>query len=172
MRGVHEAPVARRLPLWALARRERGLVALVVMAMLGIAIAAYLTTVHYAKVPLVCSTTGIINCAQVTSSAYSVVPGTQVPITIPGMAWFLVSGGLAIAALRRIWRGRPEPARLRPIHMLWAAAGLLFALYLLYVEIVLLHHICEWCTAVHLLILLTFLVTLGRLQATGYERHA
>jgi uncharacterized membrane protein len=134
------------------------------MAGAGIANAAYLTAVHYLDVPLACPANALINCAQVTSSAYSVVPGTQIPITIPGMLWFIVSGGLAVVALVRAAVERPEPERLRLIHLLWGAAGLLFVLYLVYCEIVLLHRLCEWCTVVHLLTLATFLVALSRWQ--------
>ena len=150
--------------LWQVLGQERGPVALVGMAIAGIAVAAYLTAVHYTPLPLVCSTTGVIDCAQVTSSSYSVVPGTTVPITIPGMLWFLVSGGLAGVGLVRVWQRRPEPARLRLAQLVWAALGLAFVLYLVYVEIVLLHKLCEWCTVVHLLILVTLLVALNHAQ--------
>lgn len=155
---------SRTARLGALLRRERGLTALIGMAVVGIGVAAYLTAVHYLDVPLACPANTLINCAQVTSSAYSVVPGTQIPITLPGMLWFIVSGGLAILALTRAADERPEPARLRLYHLLWGAAGLLFVLYLVYCEIVLLHRLCEWCTVVHLLTLATFLVALSRWQ--------
>lgn len=143
---------------------QRALAALVLAAVLGFAISVYLTSVHFARVPLVCSTTGPINCALVTSSAYSVVPFTEIPITIPGMLWFLASGGLAIYALWCAWQHQAEPPRLRLAHFVLAALGLLFVLYLVFAEIVLLHNFCEWCTAVHLLTLLTFILTLLRLQ--------
>jgi len=155
--------------VWSLVQQERGLVALAAMAIVGIGIATYLTIVHYAGAPLACSTTGLINCAQVTSSAYSVIPGTQIPITIPGMAWFLVNGILAAVGLASAWQQRAEPRRLRAIQAGWAGLGLLVVLYLVYVEIVLIGRICEWCTAVHLLTLATFLVTLGRLQGGQSE---
>lgn len=160
---------ARGARVWAFVSRERGPVAMLVMAVAGIAIAAYLTTVHYAKIPLVCSTGGAINCAAVTSSRFSVVPGTQLPITIPGMLWFVVSGALAVVALAAARRGQEEPERLRLAHMLWGAAGLLFVLYLVYAEIVQLHQFCEWCTAIHLLTLFTFLIALARWQREGME---
>jgi uncharacterized membrane protein len=44
------------------------------------------------------------------------------------------------------------------------AVSLVTVLYLMYIEIVRLHAICEWCTAVHALTLLTFLVALYRVQ--------
>jgi uncharacterized membrane protein len=148
----------------ALAREAPGLAAMAGMAVVGIGVLVYLTIVHYAKVPLFCPASGLINCAQVTSSAYSVVPGTAVPITIPGIVWFLVSGGLAVVALRSLWRGQAEPARLRMAQLGWSALGLVVVLYLVYVELVRLHAICEWCTVAHVLIFATLLVALARWQ--------
>jgi uncharacterized membrane protein len=137
---------------------------LVLMALAGIAVSAYLTGVHYAGVPLLCTSGGFVNCAQVTTSAYSVVSGTQIPITVPGLLWFLVSGGLALVAWRSWLRHGTIPARVTLAHAVWGVAGLIAVLYLVYVEIVRLHALCEWCTSVHLLILCTFLITVYRAQ--------
>ncbi|WIG58387.1 MAG: hypothetical protein OJF49_001133 [Ktedonobacterales bacterium] len=150
--------------LVALARRAPGLTAMLLMAVAGVGISIYLTTIHYAKVAPFCTTGGVINCASVLRSQFSNVPGTQLPITIPGLLWFVVSGGLAFVGLRALWRGSPEPERLRAAHFVWAAAGMLFVLYLVYAEIVVLHSICEWCTTVHIMTFATFLIALGRLQ--------
>lgn len=132
---------------------------MVLLAAVGLALATYLTTVHYDGQALVCTTTGIINCNAVTHSPESVVWGTQVPITIPGMVWFLVSGGLAAWALF----GR-EPRWLAPVQLLWSVAALLFVFYLVYSEVALIHQLCEWCTAVHVLILATLLLSVRRMQ--------
>jgi uncharacterized membrane protein len=164
MAGTRDALPARGPAIFELARAAPDLAALAIMAVAGLAISIYLTTVHYADVPLVCTTSSVIDCSAVTNSQYSVVPGTNLPITIPGMLWFVVSGALAIFALVRRWQRQPEPARLRIIQLLWAGAGLVFVLYLVYIEIVQLHRICEWCTVVHVLTLLTFLVALHRFQ--------
>ena len=80
------------------------------------------------------------------------------------MLWFLVSGGLASAAWRMQARTGVAPARLFLAQAGWGAIGLVTVLYLVYIEIVRLHAICEWCTAVHMLTLLTFLVALYRVQ--------
>ena len=136
---------------------------LLALSLLGVAITIYLTSVHYENVPLVCSDSGLINCARVISSSYSVVPGTTLPITIPGFGWCVVSAALAIAGLfakTGLWQ-----RRIRIAQFAWALAGLLVVLYLVYVEIVRLHTICAWCTALHVLILLLFLITLVRLQS-------
>src|SRR5215469_13009149 len=111
--------------LLALARLDYGLAALVVMAVIGIGVSVYLTIVHYdARIPLFCPTSGHVNCAAVTSSRWSVVPGTALPITFPGMLWFVVSGYLAIRLLQSIARGEPESPRVRQIQLVWGVLGL------------------------------------------------
>ena len=131
---------------------------------MGAGISAYLVAAHAERVPLVCSTTSVINCASVTHSAYSVIPGTTIPISVPGALWFIGSAALACVALLTSIARRLEPGWLRPLHAGWAFVGVVVVLYLVYVEIVLLHQICEWCTAVHVLVVATFLITLRRLQ--------
>ena len=136
---------------------------LLVLSLLGVGITIYLTAVHYENVPLVCSENGLVNCSRVISSSYSVVPGTNVPITIPGFGWCIVSASLAIVGLfstTGLWQ-----RRIRIAQFVWALSGLLVVLYLVYAEIVRLRTICAWCTALHVLILLMFLLTLVQLQS-------
>jgi len=140
--------------------------ALIAIATAGLAIAIYLTATHADVVPLVCTAGSLLNCSSVTHSAYSVIPGTSIPISVPGVVWFLGSGLLAWTALLAARSRRPEPNWLRPLHLAWAAGALLVVLYLVYVEIVILHRICEWCTVVHLLVLASFVLTLRRLQGS------
>ncbi len=150
--------------LLALLRAAPGLAAIVAMAVAGVGIASYLTFEHYANQEPFCTTVGPINCASVLKSPYSVLPGTSIPITLPGLLWFLASGGLAVVGLAAIWRARPEPERLRGAQLAWSAAGLVFVLYLVWAEIVQVRAICAWCTVVHLLTLATFLIALSRWQ--------
>lgn len=148
-----------------LLRRSGDQVLLLLLSVVGAGIAIYLTTVHYAHVPLVCSTTGFIDCARVVSSPYSLVPGTTIPITIPGLAWCVVSAALAIAGLRLL----PEHYWVRVAEFIWFLLGIFTALYLVYVELVLLHSLCAWCTALHVIILIMFLVALVRLPRPESE---
>ena len=141
-------------------QRSKAQFFLLVCSLAGVGIAIYLTSVHYENVPLVCSDKGLVDCARVLSSPYSVVPGTSIPITIPGLLWALASAGLAVFALYRGTERRWIPVA----QFAWALVGMLTVLYLVYVEIVRLHTICAWCTAMHVLILLMFLVTIVRLQ--------
>lgn len=144
----------------SLLRRSGGQLALLVLAMLGMADALYLTLAHYdASVSLVCSDSGFINCSRVITSRYSYVPGTSLPISLPGLAWCLVIAGLALLS---IFLGT-ERRWLRLAQFIWTLLGMLTVLYLVYVEIVLLHNLCAWCTVLHVLILLMFLIALVRL---------
>ena len=163
-RDTDMAEAGRASRLLAMLRAAPGLTAMAVMALAGIGIAGYLTAEHYANQEPFCTTIGPINCASVLKSPYSVLPGTSIPITIPGMLWFAISGGLAVVGLAAIWRARPEPERLRLAQVVWSAAGMLFVLYLVWAEIVQVRAICAWCTVVHLLTLATFLLALNRWQ--------
>ncbi|HZC06142.1 MAG TPA: vitamin K epoxide reductase family protein [Ktedonobacterales bacterium] len=157
-----ETPMSRLL---AFVREQPGLSALLVMAVVGLGVSIYLTIVHYdSAVPLVCNTGGLVSCQSVTTSAYSVVPGTTIPITIPGMLWFIALGGLAGLGLRWAARDEAEDPRLRVTTLLLTLVGLAFVMYLVYCEIVLVQRICEWCTVVHLLTLASFIIALTRWQ--------
>jgi uncharacterized membrane protein len=145
--------------------RER-IVQLVILAcaVAGVAIAGYLTFVHYTNTTLACTRSGLINCDAVTHSSFSLVPGTALPITLPGIAWFAVSGLAALVAL-----GRSKPRWLAAGHALLGTAGVIGVLYLVYAELVVIHGICEWCTAVHALVLLTFVLALHRWQRSTVD---
>jgi uncharacterized membrane protein len=133
------------------------------MSLVGIGVSIYLTVVHYdSKLTLACTKGGFVNCTDVTTSAWSVVPGTQWPITIPGMIWFVVAGVLAVWSLTALARGHEEPQYARLALMVWSAPALLFVLYLIQVEIVDVRKLCEWCTSVHIMTVAIFVIALNR----------
>lgn len=150
-------------------RRTGSQLALLVLALLGVADAIYLTLVHYdSQVSLICSDSGFVNCSRVLSSRFAYVPGiTWLPISLPGLGWALV---VAVLALIGIFFGS-DHRWLRFAQFFWTLLGLLAVLYLVYAEIVQLHNLCAWCTVLHVLILLMFLITLVRLpgRAEGDE---
>jgi uncharacterized membrane protein len=162
--------------IWSVLRQNPLLSIIAAIGVVGLGISIYLTTIHYTHTAPVCSIGGIINCANVLKSPYSVIPGTGnattgIPITFPGGLWFVVSGGLAVVGLVSAYRGQPEPERLSLIQVVWAGGGLLFVFYLVFDEIVRLHNICEWCTAVHILTLITFMLAWYRFASPGSERY-
>ncbi len=150
-------------------RRSVRPIFLLALAVVGAIISLYLTSVHYQNVPLVCSTQGFVDCERVLSSSYSVVPGTSIPVSVPGLLWFIVAGALAFV----IWRIAPQRRDVLIGLFAWSLLGMLSVLYLVYVELVRLHTLCAWCTALHVIILLTFLVSIFQLyQGTAEDEEA
>ena len=154
-------------PIWRtgarLIRQAPLLGVMIVAALGGIGISLYLTAVHNQAALLICSTSGLIDCASVLASPYSVVPGTSVPITMPGLLWFSGVGGLAVASGWHLAQGRRDPQPLRQALVWWSFVGLATVMYLVFTEIVQLHRLCAWCTGVHLLTLAITLAAQYRL---------
>ncbi len=138
------------------------LAALAAIAVAGMAISLYLTYTHYQPAALACSAGSLVDCGTVTSSRWSVIPGTEAPVALLGLAFFAVSLALVAPALQ----GHDGPL-LRVLHLAWSAGALAFAIYLVYAELALVHRICEWCSAVHLLVVATFLLSIVRVQEVG-----
>jgi uncharacterized membrane protein len=134
-----------------------GRAAVWLLSIVGLGIAIYLSVVHLARgqVPLLCSSAGAINCEEVTTSAQSTVG--PIPVAFLGVLWFAVLMGLLV-------RG-PRPA-LAPARLLWSAAGLLFVFYLIYAELFLIGALCLWCSFVHAIVILLFLLSLNDYLAT------
>jgi len=125
-----------------------------VLSLLGIATAGYLTIAHYTSPKvLACSESGVVNCAKVTSSSYSVVLG--LPVAVVGLAYFVVMLALQVPAA---WRSpRPE---IRLARVACSVLGAVSVLWLVYVELFRLDAICLYCTAVHVISVALFALTL------------
>lgn len=125
----------------------------ILLSLLGIADATYLTIAHYTtKVILACPSTGIINCEKVTTSTYSEIFG--IPAAVLGLAFFL---GMFIAQLPIFWKTTSQFIRLG--RLIYSIAGLLSVFWFVYVEFHKLNAICLYCTAVHILTFLLFVTT-------------
>ena len=132
-----------------------------ILSLAGVGVAIYLTIAHYdTGVSLVCSSKGAINCEKVTSSAQSEVFG--IPVAVLGLAYFV---GMLPLQLPAAWRS-PDP-RIKWGRLAYCAAGIVFVFYLVYAEAVIIKAICLWCTAVHVLTLLLFVLT-GFATAMSY----
>lgn len=138
---------------------DRTALAVLALGIAGVAVSGYLTLVHYGGAALACQQSSLIDCEAVTTSSYSLVPGTEVPVSIPGLLWAIVLVGLGVALLRGA--GRPVDAAV----LVWSALAMVSVLYLVYAEIVVIQRICLWCTIFHAIVLATLLLALARLQA-------
>jgi uncharacterized membrane protein len=126
--------------------------AIAVLAVLGLAISAYLVYVHYADVKPLC--TGLSDCVRVQSSDYSEWAG--IPIAVIGAAGYL--GILASLALRG------DLGVLGGAFLAFVGAG--FSLYLTWVEAVRIEAFCQWClVSAALMVALAVLAARRVLQA-------
>ena len=123
-----------------------------VLCLIGLGASAYLTVEHYsASTTLACPESATINCVKVTTSSYSELFG--VPVALLGLLFFL---GLTPLCLPMAWRAAsPWPSRLR---LAGVSVGVLFVIYLVWAELFRIEAICLWCTAVHVVTLLLFVV--------------
>ncbi len=124
------------------------------LAILGLAASAYLTYVHYTQSALAgCTeTTGAINCGKVTTSPQSIVFG--IPVAVLGLGFYVF---LVAIMSPHAWRsGRREIALIR---MASLVVGIGFVLYLLYAELFQIGSICLYCTSVHVITFLLFVLT-------------
>jgi uncharacterized membrane protein len=104
------------------------------LAVLGLLISGYLSWVHYAGVAPVCIG-GSGGCQSVQASSYATIFG--VPVAALGLVSY---SGLLLAALLRGEAGVY-------LGLLVALVGTLFSIYLTYLEVFVIHAICEWCVA-------------------------
>jgi vitamin-K-epoxide reductase (warfarin-sensitive) len=117
-----------------LAARSRILFILIaILSLAGLAISGVSLQRHYAKSSSdFCDFSQQFNCDIVNRSEYSELAG--IPVAAIGVAGYAV-----LFFLSTLWKSRPEtPARL----LVAASVGLVFALYLTYVEA---HDLKTWC---------------------------
>jgi uncharacterized membrane protein len=126
-------------------------------AVAGLAVSAYLTVEHYSGSKLLaCPENAAINCAKVTTSAWSRLAG--VPVAVLGLAFFAAMTALVVPAA---WRYRP----LDPVRVAGATAGMVMVIYLVWAELFRVDAICLWCTAIHVCAFGLFVTILWRTAA-------
>jgi uncharacterized membrane protein len=122
------------------------------VCVLGIAVASYLTYAHYTDVRnLACSDRGVVNCAKVTTSAQSHFLG--MPVAVLGLAYFVAMAGLCLP-----WAWRRPELIVRVGRLVAAGGGVIMVLWLVYAELFIIDAICLYCSVVHGLTLVFFLV--------------
>jgi uncharacterized membrane protein len=105
-----------------------------VLALLGVAIAGYLTWVHYAGLDPVCVGGGG-GCERVQSSRWAELAG--IPVAVLGLVGYVA---ILTSLVLPDALGRQAAAFL-------ALVGLGFSAWLTYVELVEIEAICQWCVA-------------------------
>ena len=126
------------------------------LSLVGLSLSIYLTITHFDKAALVCATTGTINCAVVTTSAQSYFLG--IPVAFLGLATYLV-----MTVLNSPWGWRARWYWFHGARFVISIVSMCFVLWLVYAELILINHICEYCTGVHI-VTFALLIVLTRVS--------
>jgi uncharacterized membrane protein len=121
------------------------MIAILVLAVIGVGVAGYLTYTHYQHVKVLCSLGS--QCETVQHSQYSKLDG--VPVAVLGLLGYIgILGSLAI---------RGELGRI--IGFAIALIGCLFSIYLTYRELFTIKAICQWCVSSAVIMTLLMILT-------------
>ena len=133
--------------------------AAIVLALIGLGVAGYLTYVHYEEIRPVCGLGG--DCVKVQASEWSKLAG--IPVALLGLI------GYAVIFVSLFVPG--EEALIAGA--LTSLIGFGFSAYLTYRELFTIDAICQWCVASAIIMTLLAVVTTARLlRAPGDQRGA
>jgi uncharacterized membrane protein len=127
-------------------------IATLLLSLAGLGVATYLTITHYdTHVALVCSDNGAINCEKVTTSPQSVIFG--IPVAVLGLAFFIP---MIVLCLPAAWRTANRWVHLARLALSVTGVGMI--VYLIIAELFIIKAICLWCSSVHLLTFILFVI--------------
>lgn len=151
-------------------RRWWGWTALV-LSVAGFGVSLYLTIDHFTGTLPPCPATSVISCTKVTTSPESEVFGVF-PVALLGLLFYTAMVGINLPPLWRTggaWGRRVAWGRLA-----MAVTGIGMVIYLISAELFSIKAICLWCTGVHaitlvlfVLVVATFPVVSSALRAEG-----
>ena len=123
-----------------------------VVTLLGVGVSTYMTIAYFTEASiLACSGGGELSCTMVTTSPQSRTLG--IPVAVLGLGYFIVMSVLTSPA---VWRRNTQwVAKVRTTLLV---GGLVFVLWLIAAEILIIGHVCLWCTGVHVILIALVLV--------------
>ena len=124
-----------------------------VLSLTGLGVSIYLTITHFdTRIALSCPAGGgLINCEKVTTSPQSYVFG--IPVAVLGLAYFVPMLGLSLP-----WAWRSADRRIHLARLALAVVGIGMVIYLVIAELLIIKNICLWCTSVHVLTFILFVI--------------
>jgi uncharacterized membrane protein len=122
-----------------------------ILSLVGLGLSIYLTYTHYSDTaPAGCPANATFNCVKVTTSPESIIFGIF-PVAVLGLAFYVF-----MTAINSPWAWRLDLDIVRWARLAGAITGIAFVLYLVYVELLKVDAICEYCTGVHIITFLLF----------------
>jgi uncharacterized membrane protein len=123
---------------------------LLVLTLLGVGVASYLTYIHYAGIKPLCGRNGG-GCELVQTSQYSKLAG--VPVALIGLIGY-------VAILASLLAPESESSRLAVMGL--TVGGFGFSAYLTGRELFSIHHVCEWCLSSAVIITVLMCLSIWR----------
>ena len=151
-------------------------IATLLLGIAGLGVSVYLTITHFdTHVALACPRTSTFNCETVTTSAQSHIVG--IPVAVLGLAYFVPMIALCLPVAWRSGDRRVHLARLA-----LSVTGVAMIIYLITAELFLIKAICLWCSSVHVITFILFVIIVtaspvvlapeyGRQQVEGDDRR-
>jgi len=126
-----------------------------VLALAGLGVSTYLTIAHFTEAQLAgCSeTSGLVDCTKVTTSAQSYLIG--IPVALLGLLFYVFA-----VAIMSPWAWRAQRREIHLARIAAMVAGIGFVIYLLYAELFIIGNICLYCTSVHVITFLIFVLVM------------
>lgn len=122
-----------------------------ILSILGLGVATYLTITHFDKHALACVTNSTFNCEEVTTSPQSEILG--IPVAMLGLAFFVPMIALCLPVA---WRTATRWVHLARLVLSLTGVGMI--IYLISAELFVIKAICLWCSGVHIITFALFVV--------------
>ena len=151
-------------------------IATLLLGIAGLGVSVYLTITHFdTHVALACPQTSTFNCETVTTSAQSHIVG--IPVAVLGLAYFVPMIALCLPVA---WRSGDRRVHLARLALSVTGVGMI--IYLIIAELFLIKAICLWCSSVHVITFILFVIIVtaspvvlapeyGRQQVEGDDRR-
>jgi uncharacterized membrane protein len=121
------------------------------LSVAGLGVATYLTVTHFDKHALACVQNATFNCELVTSSPQSEILG--IPVAMLGLGFFVPMLALCLPVAWRTAHRWVHWARLA-----LSVTGVGMILYLIIAELFIIKAICLWCSSVHIITFILFVI--------------
>jgi uncharacterized membrane protein len=127
--------------------------AALILSLLGLADATWLTISHFQLNLLKesCAASAGFNCVKVTTSPQSEI--LHIPVAVLGLAFYVAMTAINLPPL---WK--TTDVRVAYLRLAMAMSGIIFVLYLIYAELFLIKAVCEFCTGVHIVTFILFIL--------------
>jgi uncharacterized membrane protein len=121
------------------------------LSLFGFGVSIYLTITHFSPHALVCVSNSTFNCEKVTTSPQSEVFG--IPVAILGLFYFV-----PMIALCSPMAWRSTDRRIHLARLALSIVGVGMILYLIIAELFIIKAICLWCSSVHIVTFILFVI--------------